>query len=66
MRELKERLVLKYGDQVEFIRFRDVALESEVRIRQHHIECELLQRRKDEALAEIERMFQTIKESEEG
>lgn len=57
MRELKERLILGYPAQVEFIRFRDQALECEMRIRQMNAHVELLQKQKDEALAEIERLM---------
>ena len=57
MRELKDRLILGYPAQVEFIRFRDQALECEMRIRQMNAHLELLQRQKDEALAEVERLM---------
>ena len=57
MRELKDRLVLGYPAQVEFIRYRDIALDCEMRIRQLQTHTELLQRQKDEALAEIERLM---------
>ena len=59
MRELKERLILKYSEQVEFIRFRDIALEADIGIRRLDITRELLQMQKAEALAEIERMFES-------
>lgn len=57
MRELKDRLILGYPAQVEFIRFRDQALDCEMRIRQIDAHRELLQRQKDEAMAEIERLM---------
>ena len=60
MRELKERLLLKYGDQAEFIRFRELALDSNTRIKQLYIEIERQKQIQDEALAEIERMFNAL------
>lgn len=54
---LEDRLKLKYMDQVEFIRFRDVYFEAEKAIRQLEYSLEDYKRRQQEAVDEIERLF---------
>lgn len=60
IRKLEERLTLEYMKQVEFIRFRDVALENDTKIRQFELQIEHFKRQRDEALEEIERLFKKV------
>ena len=64
MRQLEERLKLRYMDQVEFIRFRDIAFECEKQIRQIELTLLDLKRKEREALDEIERLFEADKRKE--
>lgn len=57
MRKLEERLSLTYMDQVEFIRFRNEALDADNEIKRFNIYIERLRQKKDEAMAEMERLF---------
>jgi hypothetical protein len=63
IRPLTDRLALPYGDQVEFIRFRERALDCESALRDYDNAAKRLEQIRTESLEEIERLMAAAKES---